>query len=88
MDQKRFMHCGHAPQLDVWSLVRGKIQKWPTDTDTDLFGLFSRDCMECSIEDTEMWAMLVWAMLEWAIWNSMSKYYFENTQLQQILDMA
>ena len=39
--------------------MRGKIQEWPTDTDIDLFGLFSRDCVECSIEDTEMWASYV-----------------------------
>ena len=44
---------------NVWALVRGKIQEWPTDTDIDLFGLFSRDCVECSIEDTEMWASYV-----------------------------
>ena len=31
----------------------------PVDTDIDLFGLFSRDCVECSIEDTEMWASYV-----------------------------
>ena len=60
---------------NVWALVRDKIQKWPNDIVTALFGLFNRACMECNIEEAEIWAMLY----EPYIWNAKNKYYFENT---------
>ena len=40
---------------NVWALVRDKIQKWPNDIVTALFGLFNRACMECNIEEAEIY---------------------------------
>ena len=40
---------------NVWALVRDKIQKWPNDIVTGLFGLFNRACLECNIEEAEIY---------------------------------
>ena len=61
---------------NTWALVRGRLQKCPSEAN-DIFQLLRGLQDRLEREEVE-----VWAVTAWALWNVCNKYYFEKVQLQ------